>query len=479
MSSEPFIVRLEIEGFRGFRDQAVFEFSGSAVVLAGPNGTGKTSFFDAVQWLFTGDLDRLLPYRARRNSEHVVNSYHSPEPARVTCWLNRAGDEMRATRSGNYESSTFEVSQGGVSSFGPDAESRLRSFVCASDDARIEVLLRNSGIMQQDVMRSVLEAHPATRHEYVSELLGLGALEGFQASVTDAAKALKDRSRVAKDELEAAEQSLARAKQSAQAVIDATAQDAAVEQAREALVSALREFPAKPSWRSHQPPSATVLIAELLRLRALLDRLGQSRESIDRREAMPGLDVLVASVRDREAVVEQLVEQLHAAETILAERTEVLESARSHSAAFDRLAALALEFLADDCPVCEQPIDPAAVAERLTLRSGESADLEAQRLAQIEAEATAGALRSQLAAAQAALNGDRQLLEERQGLERNWLELQRELVDIRDTAQYVSIEVVCSGKAAAKPRTECRRLSDIGSAACRDRLGAGAGGSRT
>jgi chromosome segregation ATPase len=50
MSFEPPIRRMTVEAFRGFRDWQEFDLAASAVVVAGPNGTGKTSFFDALQW---------------------------------------------------------------------------------------------------------------------------------------------------------------------------------------------------------------------------------------------------------------------------------------------------------------------------------------------------------------------------------------------------------------------------------------------
>ncbi|HAS88328.1 MAG TPA: hypothetical protein DCS48_03355 [Desulfovibrio sp.] len=53
-----FISRMEIENFKLF-DKVPVEFEGAWLnVLDGPNGYGKTSFFDAVEILFTGSLSR-------------------------------------------------------------------------------------------------------------------------------------------------------------------------------------------------------------------------------------------------------------------------------------------------------------------------------------------------------------------------------------------------------------------------------------
>src|SRR3954467_6402321 len=86
MSEPVFFEWLEIEAFRGFAEPRRLDLNASVVILAGPNGTGKTSFFDAIQWLLIGTLERLEPWRVRRNAEHVVNQYKAAvgEPAHVT-----------------------------------------------------------------------------------------------------------------------------------------------------------------------------------------------------------------------------------------------------------------------------------------------------------------------------------------------------------------------------------------------------------
>ena len=55
-------VRLEavsIENFRAYRKPQVFDLSGAVTVLYGPNGFGKTSVFDAIDFAATGGVGRL------------------------------------------------------------------------------------------------------------------------------------------------------------------------------------------------------------------------------------------------------------------------------------------------------------------------------------------------------------------------------------------------------------------------------------
>jgi energy-coupling factor transporter ATP-binding protein EcfA2 len=45
---------LTVEGFRGFCDRQLIQFSGELTIVYGPNGTGKTSLGEALEWLLYG-----------------------------------------------------------------------------------------------------------------------------------------------------------------------------------------------------------------------------------------------------------------------------------------------------------------------------------------------------------------------------------------------------------------------------------------
>lgn len=56
---------IEIEAFRVYKDKQLFSFLNNTgeianlVVIYAPNGYGKTSFIDAVEWTLTGDINRI------------------------------------------------------------------------------------------------------------------------------------------------------------------------------------------------------------------------------------------------------------------------------------------------------------------------------------------------------------------------------------------------------------------------------------
>jgi len=60
--------KVEIQAFRAYRDikDGTFDFTTAAnevadfISIYAPNGFGKSTFFDAVEWGFTQNLERLL-----------------------------------------------------------------------------------------------------------------------------------------------------------------------------------------------------------------------------------------------------------------------------------------------------------------------------------------------------------------------------------------------------------------------------------
>ena len=68
------IQSISIEGFRAYRQKAEFSFGKDLTVLFGPNGFGKTSVFDAIDFAFTGEIGRLQTRsegRFRRVAAHL------------------------------------------------------------------------------------------------------------------------------------------------------------------------------------------------------------------------------------------------------------------------------------------------------------------------------------------------------------------------------------------------------------------------
>lgn len=72
-----------IENFRAYRAPTTFEIGSEITVLFGPNGFGKTSFFDAIDFGITGSIGRLKIADKNRFSKVAAHLDSKPEDARV------------------------------------------------------------------------------------------------------------------------------------------------------------------------------------------------------------------------------------------------------------------------------------------------------------------------------------------------------------------------------------------------------------
>jgi exonuclease SbcC len=63
------LLSLSVEGFRVYRELQTFDLDASVVVLYGPNGLGKTSLFDAIDYACTGRIGRLCNRQLRNQTE--------------------------------------------------------------------------------------------------------------------------------------------------------------------------------------------------------------------------------------------------------------------------------------------------------------------------------------------------------------------------------------------------------------------------
>ncbi|MGZ0043065.1 ATP-binding protein [Paenibacillus ottowii] len=66
---------LKICGFRGFSDETIFRFNDAKVILLyGPNGHGKTSVFDAIEWVLSGEIHRFNQATDERNRTRFIRN---------------------------------------------------------------------------------------------------------------------------------------------------------------------------------------------------------------------------------------------------------------------------------------------------------------------------------------------------------------------------------------------------------------------
>lgn len=374
-SFEPIIDRLRVEAFRGFRDTREFDLSAAAVIVTGPNGTGKTSFFDALQWGLLGTLERLESLRARRNVEHVVNQYRLGRKASVEMDLSLPSGRVTVRRTGDQAGSTLELRRPGQTSlFGEEAEAELQRILLPNTELTLESALTTSGLMQQDVMRRVLEAKPADRYRQLSTVLGLGALEDFEDAARSAAKQAAEREKNARGERTRLADALKQAQDRLEAAQTRQATRPQVAAVREDALGILSTTPRGVSLNRHElnleGPDGVRLAATAFghaaaiveSARTLTSQASQLRADLGEEPTNGQVTVLRERLAQAEAARE-------AAEASRAAVQEQLSAARRTAAEVAQLAALAVPLLSDHCPVCGQAIDRSHVEQQLRERA--------------------------------------------------------------------------------------------------------------
>jgi recombinational DNA repair ATPase RecF len=149
------LVRLEVGGFRGIVD-ATLPFDGRSVVLGGGNGTGKTAFVDALEFLYTGSVSALT--------------------GTAGLGLRQHGPHIHAEPSTSFVRAVFEEPSASVTRWlaGPvdcpvSLERHLRT------GSKLTFILRRSQL------QAFIHARPADRYRSMADLIGLERLDGLQA----------------------------------------------------------------------------------------------------------------------------------------------------------------------------------------------------------------------------------------------------------------------------------------------------------
>ena len=81
---------INISDFRAFRQEKINFSNYDIVLLVGNNGMGKTSFFDAIEWGFTGSLKRYQPSSKEKQSEHFLSNKYARGQGNVNIILEES-----------------------------------------------------------------------------------------------------------------------------------------------------------------------------------------------------------------------------------------------------------------------------------------------------------------------------------------------------------------------------------------------------
>lgn len=383
---EPIVFHsLVIEHFRGFNSATLIPLDASAVVVAGANGLGKTSLFDAIQWLVLGRIERLEELRYRKE-EHIVNHYAPPgSKAKVTgkLKLDSFNELATVTRIGDSNSSILEIQANGATIVGEKAETWFRKELGKSDlekDAFNREFL-SAGLLQQDDVREFLSASPAERHQILSRMLGISVVSEFVTKLDESVKAISGWTKELNSDVRKTRDSVNEVERQIKEIVTriesapllAGAMEELLNKASELGLSFLLE-----QYTEDLESSVEPFASHLKQCRQLLTKLVESTDILysHMREKPTGvIDELLERSSKLEKQIESEKSLLEADRNIEMTSLKKVRDIRSKTDTLRQIASLAIPLLTDHCPVCQQRIDPAQVKKHLESLVANQAEL--------------------------------------------------------------------------------------------------------
>jgi len=179
------IKKLEITGFKSFREKTVFHFSPDVSAVVGPNGCGKSNVVDAIRWAM-GE-QRIKSLRGRRMEDVIFNgSENTPAVgmAEVSLLLEANGrpfagafgsfpEVMITRRIFRNEESEYLINQI------PCRLMDIREFFMDSG-----VGVRTYSIIEQESISRLVEAKPEDIREFIEEAAGIAKYKSRREAAT-------------------------------------------------------------------------------------------------------------------------------------------------------------------------------------------------------------------------------------------------------------------------------------------------------
>lgn len=379
------LVAATIQGFRAFAERIHLEFADTNI-FTGPNGFGKSSFFDAIEWCIFGTISRLSGTRDFTRAGDVIKNKFFGGPCLVAVdFADQSNNRLRRVR----------TSRSCVSEFNGNTidENEFLALLGFSGPDGQDSLLRNFVLQQERITQFVRDLNPRRRYDSVLSLLELSTPQVLLERVQELVVSAQARVSEASDRVAAAEKQvgLLEATVSKLKQLSGTITSDLIQTQYAEIMREIRSEGVVPSTHD---PSASFDDAISDRLRVLNRQLESSLQ--EWRAILHECDRLRAAAMD-EGILEQDEEELRSqfeAEQTAAQRTlelaeapkskiqelegklkEILASeaeARSFVSNFQTiLAEVRRVVTSDECPICKRPIERKALLDIIDKEIGQ------------------------------------------------------------------------------------------------------------
>ena len=166
--------KLEIAGFKSFKDKTQFHFSNGISAIVGPNGCGKSNVVDAIRWVM-GE-QRVKSLRGKKMDDVIFNGSDEAAPvgmAEVTIIFEKNGRQFP----GQYADCSEIMISRRLYREG-DSEYSINKVPCRLLDVReffmdTGVGAKTYSIVEQESISRLIEAKPEDIREFIEEAAGI------------------------------------------------------------------------------------------------------------------------------------------------------------------------------------------------------------------------------------------------------------------------------------------------------------------
>ncbi len=165
---------IEVAGFRGFRNRIKVNLAAGFTIISGPNGVGKSSLLDAVEYLLLGKFTKYSDEKAAGETvDDYVWTVGDPVPPSRFVTLG-----FTDSRNGSFE--VTRTPESGLSISAQDLE-KMFCFDCEGPEAALELLCRTSIIRDELISGMSLDLAERERFQFVSTAIGsIGAADDVE-----------------------------------------------------------------------------------------------------------------------------------------------------------------------------------------------------------------------------------------------------------------------------------------------------------
>ena len=175
--------KLEITGFKSFREKVVVDFSPGISGIVGPNGCGKSNIADAIRWVMGEQRVRTL--RGKKMEDVIFNGSEEVAPvgmAEVSMML--AADEQKFP--GTYAECSEVMIARRLFREG-ESEYTINKIPCRLLDVReffmgTGVGARTYSLVEQNSVAALVEAKPEERRQFIEEAAGISKYKSRKES---------------------------------------------------------------------------------------------------------------------------------------------------------------------------------------------------------------------------------------------------------------------------------------------------------